>query len=110
MNYGDTVSIQCIMTGGDLPVQISWKWNNKSIENVNSLSDVQIDQRGKKVSTLFIESVTSNHIGMYTCIAINKAGTYEQSSLLRINGLYRVMVYFFLHSKLYFIPIPSVKG
>jgi Immunoglobulin domain len=87
MNYGDTVSIQCIMTGGDLPVQITWTWNNRSIESVNSLSDVQIDQRGKKVSTLFIESVTSNHIGLYTCIASNRAGTLEQASMLRINGL-----------------------
>jgi Immunoglobulin domain len=87
MNYGDAVSVQCFVSGGDLPVGIRWKWNNQTIGDSDKLKDILIEKRGGRVSTLFIEAVTARHIGVYTCVAENRAGVSEQTSDLKVNGL-----------------------
>jgi hypothetical protein len=87
MNYGDTVSVQCIITGGDLPVSIHWLWNNKTIDELYFSNDIQIEKRGKKISMLSIEAVTAKHIGTFSCIAKNHAGITEHSSDLNVNGI-----------------------
>jgi Immunoglobulin domain len=86
MNYGDTVSVQCIITGGDLPVNIRWLWNNKTIDELYFANDIQIEKRGKKISMLSIEAATAKHIGVFTCVAQNHAGVTEHSSDLNVNG------------------------
>jgi Immunoglobulin domain len=93
MNYGDTVSVNCIVTGGDLPITISWKWNNQSIADVYFANDILIEKRGKRISMLSIEAVTAHHIGTYTCIAENGAGVTEQQSELNVNGIVLVLRY-----------------
>jgi hypothetical protein len=46
MNYGDAVSVQCFVSGGDLPVGIRWKWNNVTIGDLESRQDIQVEKRG----------------------------------------------------------------
>jgi Immunoglobulin domain len=88
LNYGEPISVSCIVTGGDLPITIQWRWNGKLLENAGYAHNVQIESRGKRMSMLFIEAVTAQHIGNYTCSAENSAGVAEQASALRVNGLW----------------------
>lgn len=84
MSSGELVSIQCIVSGGDLPIQVTWKLNGESIPtNI----DVSLSKVGKRINVLSIESVTAHHAGNYTCFASNKAGDAEYSSALFVIGL-----------------------
>nr|CAH7736157.1 unnamed protein product [Callosobruchus chinensis] len=82
INSGDSTSVMCSIHKGDLPINISWLHNNVSI---GYLPGVMISKAGKKVSTVTIDSVTEEHIGTYTCIAENKAGTASYTAVLNVN-------------------------
>lgn len=79
------ISIQCSISGGDMPIGVIWKLNNVLIPNDHH--DILLDRRGQRVHTLNIEAVTEKHIGNYTCSATNRAGTVEFTSTLLVNGL-----------------------
>lgn len=79
------ISIQCSISGGDMPIGVMWKLNNVLIPNDHH--DILLDRRGQRVHTLHIEAVTEKHIGNYTCSATNRAGTVEFTSTLLVNGL-----------------------
>lgn len=72
------------MIKGDLPIQISWLFNNKNLEN-NTLG-IEISRLNKRISTLSIDSVGAVHAGEYTCLANNSAAAVSHSAQLRING------------------------
>lgn len=83
-SFGDTISIQCTIAGGDTPIDVVWKLNDDII--VNNRDNILLDKRGQRVHNLFIESVRASHIGNYTCLATNKAGTVKYMSQLMVNG------------------------
>ena len=83
MSYGDIVSIQCTIAGGDLPVNVTWSLNNHKID---SYLDIMAERRGKRIHVLTIESVSAKHIGNYTCTAENSAGHVNHTSELKVNG------------------------
>ncbi|KAF7271145.1 hypothetical protein GWI33_015951 [Rhynchophorus ferrugineus] len=82
VNSGDSASLNCLVTKGDLPINISWLHNNVSIEYMDG---IMTNKLGNKVSALTIESVQENHSGLYTCIAENKAGVSQYSASLYVN-------------------------
>lgn len=86
MSFGEPVSIQCTISGGDLPIEVIWKLNG---EKIPSSIDVSLTKVGKRMNGLMIESVTAHHAGNYTCLARNKAGEAEYSSALFVIGLFR---------------------
>lgn len=73
----------CLVLSGDLPVDISWLFNDYP---VNSYSGISISKVSKKNSILTIESVGGRHAGNYTCIARNEANTVSHSAELIVNG------------------------
>ncbi|XP_076265907.1 Down syndrome cell adhesion molecule 1 isoform X37 [Rhynchophorus ferrugineus] len=76
---GETVTVQCTISTGDLPVVFSWMLNGRAIvQNDN----VNIAGFGKKVSVLNIDSISETEAGNYTCIATNKAGINSFSAEL----------------------------
>lgn len=83
-SFGDTISIQCTISGGDAPLKVIWKLNDETI--VDTHNNIMLDTRGQRVHNLFIESVQYSHIGNYTCLAANKAGTVKYTSQLLVNG------------------------
>lgn len=85
MNAGDPVSVQCTISGGDLPVNVSWSLNGRPIEP--SFLDIFLEKRGHRMNNLMIDSVTAKHSGNYTCLAENLAGIVQYSAELIVNGI-----------------------
>lgn len=83
MNNGDTVSIQCTIAGGDLPVQVSWMLDDRPLE---PYMEIVTQKQGKRINLLMIESVSDMHAGNYTCMAENSAGIAQHSSELVVIG------------------------
>lgn len=83
INSGDFANLHCSVHKGDLPIQISWFLNNKSINEIYGVSVLNV---GPKVSSLTIDSVHENHAGTYTCLAANPAGRAEFNVELNVNG------------------------
>lgn len=83
LSYGDTISIACTISGGDLPVTAEWRFNGGPLE---SYLEIQTEKRGKRINNLVIDLVSAKHAGNYTCVASNAAGVTEHSSELIVNG------------------------
>lgn len=83
VSYGEMVSIQCAIGGGDLPVKISWLLNGSPLTH-----DLGIltERRGSRINILTIDAVSAKHAGNYTCVARNNAGVTEHDSTLIVNG------------------------
>ncbi|CAK1540555.1 unnamed protein product [Leptosia nina] len=81
-NAGDTVGLQCMVTKGDKPINITWYLNGKSVLNVPGVTVTKI---GHKSSSLSIDAVSFIHTGVYTCFASNQAGHANQSTDLVVN-------------------------
>ena len=84
INFGELVSTQCTIAGGDLPVNVTWKLNNKDLE---PYLEIVLSQRGKRIHDLTIDAVSAKHAGNYTCIAENKAGKVNHTAELKVDGL-----------------------
>lgn len=81
---GDTVVVTCIVSKGDLPIDIRWVLNTAPVISAeNGITIVKLNQR---TSTLSISSVEGMHRGAFKCLASNKAGQAEYSADLYVNG------------------------
>lgn len=87
VNAGDLVSVQCVVTKGDSPLEIAWTFDNQPIRS--DRMDVIVSNSGKRVKQLTIESVAARHAGEYTCVASNAAGSTSHSAKLDVNGTQR---------------------
>nr|NP_001246171.1 down syndrome cell adhesion molecule 1, isoform BL [Drosophila melanogaster]AFH07926.1 down syndrome cell adhesion molecule 1, isoform BL [Drosophila melanogaster] len=81
-NFGDSVTVQCTISKGDLPVDITWLFNDYAINEYHGVTSSKI---GKKVNVLTIDSVNGNNAGNYTCRARNKAQMVEYTAALIVN-------------------------
>nr|XP_015838900.1 PREDICTED: Down syndrome cell adhesion molecule isoform X28 [Tribolium castaneum] len=82
INEGDGVSVQCTVSKGDYPLNISWTLNGHFIDQTNG---IVINRASKRVSTLSIDNVQSTHVGNYTCLASNSASVTTYTTSLFIN-------------------------
>lgn len=105
MNYGEPASVQCTILDGDLPINVEWLLNDRPVLD---LPDISIVKLGKRVTALTIDSVAGHHRGNYSCRAINRAGTVEQSAILFINGLLINCLLIFY--KFFFPPLPLLSS
>lgn len=79
---GQSVSTQCSVTSGDLPINITWLFNNEPLKN----SDVTVSAIGRRASAISIDQVSWEHVGNYTCIGENRAGKSSFTAQLFVNG------------------------
>lgn len=93
MSYGDSVSVQCSVPSGDLPIGIRWYFNGEDIND----PAIAITNIGKRSKALTIDSVTASHAGNYTCEASNKADIIHFSAELFINGTFNSFTIAFNH-------------
>ncbi|KAK9680795.1 hypothetical protein QE152_g38810 [Popillia japonica] len=82
-NLGDSASIQCGISSGDLPMRFSWFLNG---ETIGQDEGINIGSFGKKTSVLSIDSLAEHHAGNYSCVAQNKAGIESYSAELIVIG------------------------
>lgn len=80
---GQTAQVSCIVSEGDAPIRISWKFANADIPE-----DVGIDiaNMGKRGSALIFESADARHRGNYSCFAANSAATTQFTATLNVHG------------------------
>ncbi|XP_039751106.1 Down syndrome cell adhesion molecule-like protein Dscam2 isoform X5 [Pararge aegeria] len=81
-NAGDTVGLQCMVTKGDVPLNITWYLNGK---DVNKIQGITVTKIGHKSSSVSIDSVSFIHTGSYTCYVRNQAGDANYSTELVVN-------------------------
>ncbi|KAJ8667920.1 hypothetical protein QAD02_009583, partial [Eretmocerus hayati] len=93
-NSGDLVSVTCSVSKGDLPIEISWAFENKLLKDQPD-HDVLVASTNKKNSVLSIESVNAKHVGEYTCLATNHAGTASYSAFLAVNVVPQILQFSF---------------
>lgn len=93
---GQTAQVACTVNEGDLPLNFYWTFNHKR----NLPSGITINKMGSKMSVLLIDSVQSEHTGVYTCSVQNQAATVNYSDSLHVNGipLCSLQVCFFTNS------------
>lgn len=84
VNAGDMASVQCAVTKGDFPLEITWRFEGRPIGPERL--DMIVSDSGKRVKQLTIEAVAARHAGEYTCIASNEAGSTSHSAILDVNG------------------------
>lgn len=87
LNTDDVAAVQCMALKGDLPMKITWYFNDEPITTIEN--GVHVVMTSPRISQLTIESVTAYHRGQYRCVAENKAGQSEYSAELRVNGTYK---------------------
>lgn len=89
LNLDETVAATCIITKGDLPIDVWWTLRNEYEDherNLTTSEGVMISRNSAKISVLNIDAVKARHRGNYTCFARNKAGVAQHSAYLAING------------------------
>lgn len=79
----DSVSVTCLISSGDLPIDIEWLFNDYGI---SSYSGVTIMKGGKRTSMLTIDNVSARHAGNYSCLAKNHAAAVNHTTELIVNG------------------------
>lgn len=84
LNFGESASVQCAISGGDLPMNVQWTLNGKHLP---SYLEVVTSKIGKRINVLSIESVKADHAGNYSCMATNQAGTAIYTAQLIVIGL-----------------------
>lgn len=81
---GQDITVTCTVPEGDLPIDISWYLNSKSIVEY---AGITTSKMGKRNLMLNIESVTADHSGNFTCSARNKAGSVSYTTDLNVYGI-----------------------
>ncbi|XP_036142521.1 Down syndrome cell adhesion molecule-like protein Dscam2 isoform X32 [Monomorium pharaonis] len=82
MNAGEFANLQCIVSSGDLPLNIRWSYPG---EEMGGSSGVLAKKVADRVSMLMISVITARHAGEYVCTAENAAGTASHSTVLTVN-------------------------
>lgn len=83
VNEGDGVSVQCTVSKGDYPLNITWNLNGNPVSKSDG---ILINRASKRVSTLSIDYVVESQAGNYTCVATNNAATVSYTAKLAVNG------------------------
>ena len=83
---GDFVHVSCIVTKGDMPLQIRWSLHG---DVVGAQTGITTSQAGPRANFLSIAAVDHKHRGIYTCTASNDAGTTSFSTELKVNGKHK---------------------
>lgn len=77
------MSVTCVVSSGDLPVNITWFVNTAPVNLFNGITTIK---SGKRSSVLTIDSVHAGHVGKYTCRAQNPVGSDNHTAELNVNG------------------------
>ena len=86
LNAGEAAQTQCLALKGDTPLNFTWTFHGDATTFQTGVVTTSVGQRG---SALIIDSVTTNHAGIYTCTVRNKAASATYSTQLSVSGTIR---------------------
>lgn len=90
-NYGESIGVQCSITKGDLPINITWLHNGLHVDDI--ADGIALGSLSTKSSTLNIDYIAGHHRGIYKCVASNNAGVNYLEAELLVNGAYVLRIY-----------------
>ncbi|XP_065340880.1 cell adhesion molecule Dscam1 isoform X35 [Cloeon dipterum] len=79
--YGQAAQATCLVSEGDLPLEITWSFQGSNLSTQMGISTTKV---GRKASLLLIDPTLPGHTGNYTCTAKNKAGISNLTASLHI--------------------------
>ncbi len=84
---GQAAQATCLVSEGDLPLNISWSFEGHSNKPLSELG-ISTNMFGQKANVLLIESTGAQHRGNYTCsvYSINSSTVTWYSTELNIHG------------------------
>lgn len=82
MNAGGFALVQCAVTTGDVPLNITWQHPGEVVQRPK----VTVTKMGDRAAMLVIDVLTADHSGNYTCVATNMAASSSYTAQLHING------------------------
>lgn len=83
--YGDNIQLNCHVSKGDKPIQLSWTFHGKELSTDMGMVTVKV---GEDTSLLMVSSADLIHSGNYTCIALNRAGKTTYTTEILVNGTF----------------------
>ena len=87
VNVGDSVQLNCHVSKGDRPLNISWSFKGAPLEGSSgSGGALEVVRMGDRSSILTITSAGAEHSGSYTCTASNRAGSASLQAPVHVNG------------------------
>lgn len=84
IHSGQATQVTCLISEGDIPLEFTWSFEGS---NANSLAEIATTKVGTKGSLLFIDSVTEDQAGNYTCTVSNRAGSVFYIATLNVYGI-----------------------
>lgn len=85
LNTDDVAAVQCMALKGDLPMKITFYFNDSPITTIEN--GIHVVMTSPRIAQLTIEAVSAYHRGQFRCEATNAAGSAEYSAELRVNGI-----------------------
>ncbi|KAK4008603.1 hypothetical protein OUZ56_013738 [Daphnia magna] len=82
LNAGEAAQTQCLAVKGDTPLNITWTFHGDVTTFQTGVVTASVGQRG---SALIIDSVTTNHAGIYTCTVRNQVASASYSTVLSVS-------------------------
>ena len=84
---GERITLTCTIAKGDLPISIVWRKDSANIDSTNAENDdIKIIAFNEFISMLTIDDLDVRHIGNYSCLASNSAGTAIRYQTVHVNG------------------------
>lgn len=81
---GESVHIDCHVSKGDTPLNITWRFQGQPISRKLGVTTTTL---GERVSVLDISNAMGANSGNYTCIAVNRAGAHSHTTQLNVIGI-----------------------
>ena len=81
-----SLEIQILICNRALETISRWTLHGGTSSDVGASGDIVTSQAGPRANFLTIPSVSHSHRGIYTCTAVNNAGTVSYSTSLNVNG------------------------
>lgn len=81
--YGESIQVMCNIPKGDMPLQLTWLFQNRPIKSNDA---VTITKVGARSSILAFPAVTERHSGNYTCTASNIVASTNHTAMLNVQG------------------------
>ena len=86
LQQGDRTTLTCTVARGDSPLTLLWKKDGAPISIESLASSIKVLNFDEFNSMLTIESLSIDHIGNYTCSAVNLAGESAVSTRINVHG------------------------